>query len=177
MQWDRFHFHVIIISNECNENRLISLVIIISKGTICKLQPICNNIIYTQNKIFRRMSKRQTRMYVVHPILGATSTKRGCMPATFISLKLGYNLQQNVAFKFSSIPRSNQGMSSCYNIRPTYKRMAYICLFQYFLGTFNRKNSSHENIKKLTGQDLAKRQWFSEQCFSSTKCPRVLNLW
>ena len=96
------------------------------------------------------MSKRQTRMYVVHPILGATSTKRGCMPATFISLKLGYNLQQNVAFKFSSIPRSNQGMSSCYNIRPTYKRMAYICLFQYFLGTFNRKTVLMKTLKALT---------------------------
>jgi len=43
---------------------------------------------------------------------------RGCN-IYFISL-LGYNLQQHVAFNFSKIPRSNQGMSTGYDLYPKY---------------------------------------------------------
>ena len=39
------------------------------------------------SQTFRHMKRRQTKMYVVHPNLGVTSTKRCHMPATFYFIK------------------------------------------------------------------------------------------
>ena len=53
--------------------------------------------------------KVQRPMYVVHPNLGVTSTKRCHMPATFILLKC-YNLQQTCCHHFLlNLSRSHLG--------------------------------------------------------------------
>ena len=58
---------------------------------------------------------RQTKMYVVHPYLGVTSTKGCCVPATFISLE-SYNLQQKCCHPFLlNLTRSHLGSNSSGN--------------------------------------------------------------
>ena len=92
MIYKRIHHHsaikTLLYVNQKHYNNSSSLSSAVEKSIIKVVE---QHHMYTkseESKTFRHIKRRQTRMYVVHPNLGVTSTKRCHMPVTFYFIKV-----------------------------------------------------------------------------------------